>query len=58
MLNIGKIKYDNKPYIQVTCDKFDIRYSRLYSIENIDFAICMFLGLYTKYLASELRETI
>jgi hypothetical protein len=55
-LSIEKILYKGKWFIQVDCDRFDLAYSKLYSIENIDFAISKFTGLLARYLASELRH--
>lgn len=55
-LSIEKILYKGKWFVQVDCDRFDLIYSKLYSIENIDFAISKFTGLLARYLASELRH--
>ena len=55
-LSIEKILYKGKWFVQVDCDRFDLTYSKLYPIENMDFAISKFTGLLARYLASELRH--
>lgn len=55
-LSIEKIIYKGQRFIQVDCDRFDLIYSKLYSIENIDFAIAKFTSLLARYIISELKH--
>ena len=55
-LSIGKISHDSKTLIQVDCDRFDLIESRIYTEDNIDFAISKFTVLLTRYIASELKH--
>lgn len=58
LLSIGPVKYNNKDFIQVDCDRFDMVFSKMYSPENIDFAISKFTILLVRYMASELKNGI
>ena len=55
-LSIGPIIHEGNKFFQVDCDRFDLIYSKLYSEENIDFAIAKFTSLLTRYIASELKN--
>ena len=55
-LSIGQVEHDNKIAYQVDCDRFDLIYSKLYSEENIDFAISKFTVLLTRYISSEIKS--
>lgn len=55
-LSIGPVFIENQWFIQVDCDRYDLIYSKLYSPENIDFAISKFTSLLAQYMASELRN--
>ena len=55
-LSIGPVFVDGRNFIQVDCDRFDLRYSKLYLPENIDFAIAKFTVLLAQYMASELKN--
>lgn len=55
-LSIGPIFTKEGIFIQVDCDRYDLIYSKLYSISNIDFAISKFISLLTQYMASELKN--
>lgn len=56
LLWIGKVKIDNHEYIQVDCIKYDLQFSRLYSLNLIDFAISKFNILLLRYMLSELKN--
>ena len=53
---IGKVKVNNVEYVQVDCIKYDLQFSRLYSLNLIDFAISKFNILLLRYMASELKN--
>lgn len=53
---IGKVKVNNIEYIQIDCIKHDLQFSRLYSLNMIDFAISKFNILLLRYMASELKN--
>jgi len=55
-LSIGAVQYDDKVYIQVDCDRYDIQTTKLYQLKNTDFAIAAFTGLLSRYMASELKN--
>lgn len=55
-LSIEKIFYKNQHFIQVDCDRFDLVFSKLYSIDNSNFAIAKFTSLLALYMASELKH--
>lgn len=55
-LSIGPVILNNTFFIQVDCDRYDLIYSKLYSPENVDFAIAKFTSLLAQYLASELKN--
>jgi len=55
---IGKVRLNNVDYIQVDCIKYDLQFSRLYSLKNIDFAISKFNILLLRYMALELKNGI
>lgn len=58
LLYISKIKLgsDNTEHIQVHCDRFDIEYSKLYKLDNIQFAVSKFLSLKIQYNISEYKH--
>lgn len=58
LLSIGPVTYNSKEFIQVDCDRFDLIFSRVYSPENMDFAIAKFTSLLVRYMASELKNGI
>ena len=55
-LSIGPVFIEGKWFVQVDCDRYDLVYSKLYSPENIDFAIAKFTSLLAQYMASELKN--
>ena len=55
-LSIEKILYKDEYFYQVDCDRFDLLFSRLYSLDNADFAISKFTCLLAQYMASELKN--
>lgn len=55
-LSIGPVFIDGRNFIQVDCDRYDLIYSKLYSPENINFAIAKFTSLLAQYMASELKN--
>lgn len=55
-LSIEKILYKGEYFIQVDCDRFDLVFSKLYSIDNTNFAIAKFTCLLALYMASELKH--
>lgn len=55
-LSIEKIYYKDQWFVQVDCDRFDLLYSKLYTLDNMNFAISKFTGLLARYLASELKH--
>lgn len=55
-LYIGPILIDGEKYIQVHIDRFDLFFSKIYSIENINLAISKFTRLLTRYIASEIKN--
>ena len=57
-LSIGIINSRGQKFVQVDCDRFALLYSKLYSIDNIDFAISKFTNLLTRYMASELKNGV
>lgn len=56
LLWIGKVKINNITYIQVDCVKYNLQFSRLYSLNKIDFAISKFNILLLKYMITELKD--
>ena len=55
-LSIEKILYKGEYFIQVDCDRFDLIFSKLYSLDNTNFAIAKFTSLLARYMASELKH--
>lgn len=55
LLSIGKIKLDGREYIQVHCDRPDIEFSKLYTIEEIRYAIQKYIHLHSQYIMSETK---
>lgn len=55
LLSIGLVKLDNRPYIQVHCDRSDIEFSKLYTVEDIRYAIQKYMHLYSQYIISEAK---
>lgn len=53
LLYISKIKCNHIEYIQVHCDRFDLIYSKLYKLDNAQFAVSKFLRLKLQYSISE-----
>lgn len=56
LLFIGRIELENKKYIQVHCDRFDIKFSKIYNIDEINWAISKFLELEKTYKTSEFLQ--
>jgi hypothetical protein len=57
LLYISKIRMDDVECIQVHCDRFDIRYSKIYKLENAQFAVSKFLNLKIQYNISEYKHS-
>lgn len=55
LLSIGTIKFNGIRYVQVHCDRRDIQYSRLFTMEELSFAISRYFILHKKYTQSEVR---
>lgn len=53
LLFIGRVELDDKKYIQVHSDRFDLKFSKLYNLDEVNWAISKFLELEKSYKASE-----
>lgn len=59
LLYISKIKLgsNSEEYVQVHCDKFDLEYSKLFKLENVQFAVSKFLYLKLQYNILEYKRS-
>ena len=53
LLSIGTFKYDGVTYIQVHCDRRDLEFSYMFSLEELRRAAGKYLSIHSKYIASE-----
>ena len=58
LLYISKVKVgsESTEHIQVHCDRYDIEYSKLFKLENAQFAVSKFLHLKLQYNISEYKH--